>query len=174
MEPALPFKTVILQLAFLAVGAVVLLPAAFGEMPHLKIEAHRLARSEILEWLAAAFRTKAPIEFRSREGHGCCDMGDTSLAFHADQTIYILRDGFVGTEFTLPYRILADGKISIAPTGNKMQADYLLAEDIRDFYVYRYGSSLYLVQESIVKPDLSVPGGIHWPLKLIPTHDVTH
>jgi hypothetical protein len=174
MEPASIFKTVIQQLAFLAMGAVVLVPAAHGEMPHLKIEPHRLARSEILEWLASAFCTTAPIEFRSREGHGCCDMGDTSLAFRADQTLYIVREGLVGREFTLPYTILADGKISIAPTDNKMQADYLLAEDIRDFYVYRYGSSLYLVQESIVKPDLSVPGGIHWPLKLILTHDETH
>jgi hypothetical protein len=35
--------------------------------------------SEILKWLAAGFGTANPIEFKSREGRGCCDMGDTGL-----------------------------------------------------------------------------------------------
>jgi hypothetical protein len=111
-----------------------------GAEPPPKIEAHRLGRSEILNWLQAGFGTGKPIEFRSHEGRGCCDMGDTSLVFRPDQTIYILRDGYAGTEFTLPYRILEDGKITVEPTDNKLQANYLLSEDIHDFYVFRYGS----------------------------------
>ena len=160
-------ETVVRRLAFLSV-AVLLLSAACGEQPSAKIEAHRLGRSEILEWLAADFRTGKPIEFKSREGRGCCDVGDTTFVFHPDQTIHILIEHFVGTEFTVPYNILADGKIAVVPTDNKGRADYLLGEDIHDFYLFRNGSSLYLVQESNVRPDLAASGGTHWPLKYMP------
>jgi hypothetical protein len=174
MEPASFHKVVFRRLAFYSVVAGFLLSAASGAEPPPKIEAHRLGRSEILHWLQASFGTGRPIEFRSHDGRGCCDMGDTSLVFRPDRTIYILRDGYVGTEFTLPYRILADGKITVEPTDNKLQADYLLSEDIHDFYVFRYGSSVYLVQESNVRPDFAVPGGLHWPLKFMQSTDATH
>ena len=175
MEHASPtinshLKDVVRRLAFLSVAAVFLLSAACGEKPSAKIEAHRLGRPEILEWLAAGFRTGKPIEFKSREGRGCCDVGDTSLVFHPDRTIHILRERFVGTEFTVQYNILADGKVRVVPVpiDNKERSDYLLGEDIHDFYLFRYGSSLYLVQESNVRPDLALPGGTHWPLKYMP------
>jgi hypothetical protein len=163
-----PFTAVVRRLAFRSLAAVFLLSAACGEKPSAKMEAHRLGRPEILEWRAAGFRTGKPIEFKSREGRGCCDVGDTSLVFHPDQTIHILRERFVGTEFNVQYNILADGKITVVPTDNKERADYLLSEDIHDFYLFRYGSSLYLVQESNVRPDLAAPGGTHWPLKHMP------
>ena len=161
-------KVVVRQIAFLSLATVFLLSAACGEKSWPKMEAHRLGRPETLEWPAAGFRDRKPIEFKSREGHGCCDMGDTSLAFHPDRTIHILRERFVGTEFNVRYNILTDGKITVVPTDNKERADYLLSEDIHDFYLFRYGSSLYLVQESNVRPDLAVPGGTHWPLKYMP------
>lgn len=166
-------KAVVRRLPFLSV-AVLLLSAACGEKPSAKMEAHRLGRPEILEWLAAGFRTGKPIEFKSREGRGCCDMGDTSLMFHPDQTIHIVRERFVGTEFTVQYNILADGKITVGPIDNKGRADDLFSEDIHDFYLFRYGSSLYLVQESNVRPDLAIPGGTHWPLKYMPGTDAAH
>lgn len=158
----------------LSLAAVFILSAACGGKPSAKIEAERLGRPEILEWLAAGFRTGTPIEFKSREGLGCCDAGDTSLVFHRDQTIYILREGFVGTEFIVRYSILEDGKISVVPISNKQRADYLLSADIHDLYLFRYGSNLYLVQESNVRPDLAVPGGTHWPLKYMPSTDASH
>ena len=131
-------KAVVRRLAFLSL-AVLLLSAACGEKPSAKMEAHRLGRPEILEWLAAGFRTGKPIEFMSREGRGCCDVGDTRFVFHPDQTIHILREHFVGTEFNVPYNISVDGKITVVPTDNKERADDLLSEDIHDFYLFRYG-----------------------------------
>jgi hypothetical protein len=74
-------------------------------------------------------------------------------------------DGFAPTSESLPYTILADGKIVLDTKGNRQLAGWLLQKNLHDAYVFRYGPDLFLVRDSDAHPALGFQNGSLWPFK---------
>jgi hypothetical protein len=140
---------------------------SYAENSVQEIETHRLGSSELQSWIAKEFRAGGPIRFASNEGQGlCCDVGSITLEIRRNHTITIAINTFAGYEFTLPYIIQVDGKISLA-SNSAYPVPALQNSDIRDVYVYRYGSSVYVDRDSTVHPDLASRRRSIWPLKYV-------
>jgi hypothetical protein len=126
-----------------------------GDNAVSQIESHRLGKAELQSWIAQAFKAGMPLTFKSNEGEGlCCDVGSITLEIHRGHSVTITVNEFAGVEFSLPYTIEADGKISLA-SKSAYPVPALQAINVRDVYVYRYGTSVYMSRDSDVNPDFA-------------------
>ena len=150
------------------VFAILLVRASYGDNGNVQVEAHRLGKLELQSWIAKELKANSPLTFASNEGEGiCCDVGSVTLEIHRGHRMKIAVNEFAGVEFSLPYTIQADGKIWLA-SNSAYPMPALQNIDVRDVYVYLYGTSVYIVRHSDVNPDFAKRQHSIWPLKYAP------
>jgi hypothetical protein len=152
---------------YLLVSAVFVAQVGLADNGVAPIEAHRLGKSELQSWIQKEFKPGRPLTFASNEGEGlCCDVGSVTLEIQRGHSITIAINDFAGVEFSLPYTIEADGKISLA-SNSSYPVPALKDINVRDLYVYRYGSSVYVIRDSDEQPDFAKRQHSIWPLKYV-------
>lgn len=129
----------------------------------------RLGKTEVEQLVAEYLANNKPLVFGSHQGtYLCCDLGEPNLSFEAGHRLVAFGDGFVPWQANFSYSIAEDGRVVLNRTEWDGLEQLLIAHDVQDAYVYRYGSTLYLVKSTEENPDLSFDSGSLWPFKAMP------
>jgi len=130
-----------------------------------------LAKADVEQLISEHIAEKRPLVFASNQGvHRCCDLGEPNVQFMRDHRVIAFGDGYVPWQANLSYEIAEDGTILLGRSDSRDVAAMVETVGLHDAHIYRYGSSLYLVQVSAIDPDLSFDPGTLWPFKATTEH----